>query len=89
MTTTASPPGMVEPGAHRDFLAEIAGQVDDRYPRIAGVQRRKQRHRPVAAPVVDVDDLGVRRETIEDCGEAPVELGENGLLVVDGDDDGQ
>jgi hypothetical protein len=79
--------GVVEAGAHRDFLAEVARQVDEGDARVSFPQRHEQRPCAVAAAVVDIDDFGAGAERIEHRSEPTVELRQYGLLVVDRDDD--
>jgi hypothetical protein len=81
--------GGVQTGAHRHFLAEIAGKIEHHHASIAGVDVPQQRHRFIATAIVDVDDLAIRRESVQDSRQPTVELDQDRLLVVHGNDHGQ
>lgn len=51
-------PTVIEAGGQSDLLAEVAAQVDDRYSRVAVVERFEQLAGGVPAAVVGEDDLG-------------------------------
>ena len=74
---------MVEPRAHRDFLAEIAREIDDGDARVGAVEFDEQAHRRVTTTVVDVDDFGIEvgGERIQHRGEPLVEFRQHRLLV--------
>ena len=57
---------MVEPGAERVFLAEVAAEVDDLDARIALMLRQKLGPGVVAAAVVDADQAPIRVDGLED-----------------------
>ena len=57
---------MVEAGAERVFLAEVAAEVDHLDARIALMLRQKLGQGVVAAAVVDADQAPIRVDGIED-----------------------
>ena len=80
----------VEARGQSELVAVIARQVDGDQPRIGDGELAHDLPAAVARAVVDQDDLiivpGDRRGGLGDAG---VELGEAGLLIVAGDDDGK
>ena len=71
-------------------LAEVAReQRDAGFVRALLLLLKQQSRRAILAAVVDEDHLVGRAERIERRIEAREELGQHGLFVVDGDDDGQ
>src|SRR5262249_24382842 len=81
--------GCVESGGQRRSLPVIAGEVDDRDARIAFGDVGDRFPRPVRAPVVDVDDLGIETEQKEHGGQAPMQLVECAHFVEERYDDRQ
>src|SRR5919106_1492518 len=78
----------IEPGRERDLMAESSRETDDLEPRIAPVLLHSEPIRPVRAPVVDEDDLPVAPEALQGRRELLGELGQDLLLVAQGNDDG-
>jgi hypothetical protein len=84
--------GMIEPGEQRRLLAEIARQRDDLDIETVGRKLACGGERPIAAAVVDIDDLGgkaaSRLERARDIDNASVQRGEIVCLIEQGNHDG-
>ena len=81
--------GVIEPGGERRLVAEVAAQLQDRHAAVVARRLHELGRRMVDRAVVDVADPDVvlapqRRHHVH---QPPVELGHDGFLVVDGDDD--
>src|ERR1041385_9134111 len=81
------PPGMIESGLERGGLSIVLGQRDQADPLVGGGDREDGLRGPVAAPVVDEDQLP-RRPRPHGCPDARHQGGDVRLLVEDRDDDG-
>jgi len=74
-------------------LAPVGLEVEDPECGIGSGEAAEEGEAPIGAPIVHGDDLAgqvpVLPQPIQSEPQAAVELDEDGLLVVDGDDDGQ
>ena len=93
MNSTAPSRRVIEPGGERRLLAEIARQRHDLDVEARGGQRLRDRKCPVAAAVVDVDDLAAQparlAQATGDLTEALVQGREAARLVVERHDERQ
>jgi hypothetical protein len=80
---------VIDTGAQRHLVAEVAREVDDADAVVAGHDALEELERAVGAAIVDVDDLEVEvRQTVEGRAQAAMELLDPGFLLVHGRDDG-
>lgn len=79
---------MVESGLEAGRLAEVAAELDDPDGRVALVDRPEQLVGPVAAAVVDIDDLVCPAGLFQDGFQPPVHFLDVSFLVIERDDDG-
>ncbi|MCZ7687015.1 MAG: hypothetical protein M5U28_53045 [Sandaracinaceae bacterium] len=81
------PAGALERRVERRGLAEVAPETDETDGGISRGEALDDLRRPVAAPVVDEEDLVGLPDACEDGGNLLVELLESALLVEEGNDD--
>ena len=83
MVTRIAPRGVLDAGHHRGGLAVVAPELDHLDPRVGAGQRGAAREGPIAAAVVDEDDLEGERERRRRRRRSPRRAGRrsSGLVV--------
>ena len=82
ISTTASPPGRVEPGAERRLMAEVPGEPHEPQALVAGREAARRSHEPSVEPSSTMQDLVVA-ERRESRRETHAKLLDGVELVVD------